>query len=116
MARLIMETLESCHTFKDTIDAGFDTDEYISKMTTNLDKLKATGKLPTILVALMLQSIGKSSASWNTTAILLADKQDLTLDGARDKLREHYKTFKLNPVTGRTHNTTGVKLPKGVAK
>ena len=58
--RLTLNALDCCGKFKESLDAGKDTDEYIQGLESSLQSIEATGKTPNleeILVALMITSM-----------------------------------------------------------
>ena len=69
--RLTLDTLDTCGRFKQMLDDGKDTDEYIEALENNVQQIAATGKIPTleeILIALMISSMQSSGSYWETLA------------------------------------------------
>ena len=91
--RLTLDAIEACGTFNEVIQEGKDTDAYMERLETYVQRIQNTGKAPTlqeILIALIISSMAGAGAYWETQSVLLAEKEDLTIDRAKDYLRESF--------------------------
>eukprot|EP00961_Rhodomonas_salina_P215435 2909839-Rhodomonas_salina.1 len=68
------------------------------------------------MVAVMLESMQQAGSYWETTGVLLADKDDMSLAAAKSSLRESYIRSKTNQTKGSAHSVERKTLADGISR